>query len=221
MSNAILQKWSIVRLDPKSSTYIAEANIKIQKACEIGREIIEQAKSEPFLFQDKSKSIAAEELIRNFILNGEVFFALIDDKVVAYCALRDLNPANHAEFELYIVPEHRKTFLAHEIRQTITKYAFTPYPEGLGLLKCKAAVCPMNKTAIKALKQCQFAEIALLPLHALFNRQHYPMLYLELYHPDIARQMQPEIMEVPNEQRTVSPRSSNESDSLSLLSLDS
>ena len=186
-------RYSGVRLDPKSHLYIPQFEAIAKKAIEIGAEIVDKAKIEPFFWFDHDKPKSAEQLIKEMLWRGEIFFVEHDDKIVAYACFRNVIAGRFCNLELYITPEYRKHILLGQLRDILYKAAFAPYPEGLQLVKIKAFPHPDNKVSIATCKKAGFVQLCELPWESVLNGKLCNSLLLELY-PSEIQQAQPEII---------------------------
>lgn len=198
-------RFSGVRLDPNNHLFAAQFEIVCKKAIEEGSTIVEQAKSEPFLYFDHDKPKKAEQLIREMLWCGEVFYLKKEEEVIGYACFRSVVTRRFAQLELYISPEHRKTTALGYFKDILYGQAFNKFPEGLELVKLKAFVHPANENSIKALKQSGFVQLCELPFEACLNGQLCSILNLELYPKEIT-QIQGEVIQ---DVRSVSATKSN------------
>lgn len=196
-----------VRLDINSHLHAAQFAVICDQAEKLGTEILEEARKEPHLFYDYLKNLAARPLVASILSRGELFFAEIDGKIIAYAAFRDILIGHKAKLEIYLLPQYRKTRTLGEFRDALAQAAFAPFPDGLQLIKISACVHPQNIPSLKACKNSGFVHLSNLPYEGLFKGQLVPMIYLELYPPEIRHLMKPQ--EISNVKRSVSPNPSS------------
>jgi RimJ/RimL family protein N-acetyltransferase len=178
-------RYSGIRLDPKSHLYLPQFETIAKKAIEIGAEIVDESRKEPFFWFDHDKPKTTELLIKEMLWGGEVFFVEHDDKIVAFACFRNVIAGRFANLELYIVPEYRKHILLGQFKDILVKAAFAPYPDGLQLVKLKAFPHPGNKVSIRTLHKSGFIQLCELPWESVLNGKLCHMLLFELYAPEI------------------------------------
>lgn len=189
-----IHRISGVRLD-MGSTYWAQLDVICQNAMNLGINIFTEALKESYLFYDCDRQKPLQTLLRDVLVHGELHFAEKDGKIIGYAAFKGIYPGMYAGFEVYILPEYRKSTVFGEFVSYLQNAAFKPFPEGLQLHKVKAYVHPDNLSCLNASKRCGFFTIAKMPFEGLFNGVITPMLYLELYAPEIRKVLQPQVIE--------------------------
>jgi hypothetical protein len=174
-------RYSGVRLDPNNHLFAAQFEIVCKKAIEEGSAIVEKALTEPFLYFDHDKPKKPEQIIREMLWMGEVFFLKKDEDVIGYACFRNVVARRFAQLELYISPEHRKTTALGYFKDILYAQAFSKFPDGLELVKMKAFPHPSNAASLKALKQSGFVQLCEIPFDGLLNGQLCSILMMELY----------------------------------------
>jgi RimJ/RimL family protein N-acetyltransferase len=174
-------RYSGVRLDPNNHLFAAQLETVCIKAIQEGSAIVEQAKSEPFFWFDHDKPKKPEQLIREMLWCGEIFFLKKDEKVIGYACFRNVVARRFAQLEVYICPEYRKTTALGYFKDILYAQAFSKFPDGLELVKLKAFPHPANEKSIKALKQAGFVQLCELPFEACLAGQLCSTLVMELY----------------------------------------
>jgi RimJ/RimL family protein N-acetyltransferase len=198
-------RYSGIRLDSKSHLYLPQFETIAKKAIEIGAEIVEKSRVEPFFWFDHDKPKSTDLLIKEMLWGGELFFVEHEDKIVAFACFRNVIAGRFANLELYIVPEYRKHILLGQFRDILYKAAFAPYPEGLQLVKLKAFPHVDNKISIRTLKKSEFIQLCELRFEGLLNGHLCSMLALELFPREITS-MQGAVI---TNARTISPTKSD------------
>jgi hypothetical protein len=153
-----------------------------------------EAMKEPYLYVDHVKQASPRRILEAFLAQGELFVPEIDGKVVGYALFREIIAKLHSKFEIYLLPEHRKTLTLGHFRECLEKAAFAPFPEGLELVKLKASVHPLNISSLKACQNSGFMRLAEVPFEALFDGKLSSMIFLELYPKSIRDLLKPQVI---------------------------
>jgi len=199
-------RFSGIRLDPKSHLYLPQFETIAKKAIEIGAEIVDESRKEPYFWFDHDKPKTTDLLIKEMLWGGEIFFVEHDDKIVAFACFRNVIAGRFCNLELFIMPEYRKHILLGQFKDILVKAAFAPYPEGLQLVKLKAFPHPDNKVSIRTCKKAGFVQLCELPWETCLEGRLCSMILLELY-PSEVRSMQGEIL--PNARPITTSKTNN------------
>jgi RimJ/RimL family protein N-acetyltransferase len=192
-------RFSGVRLNSNDHTYAAQFDTICTQATRLAQTIFPDALKAPYFIPDTDKNVPLRFYIQNALLNGEIFFAEIDGKIIGYAIFRDIKTVHSALLEIFVLPEYRKTLVVEQFRAALDNAAFAKYPEGLQLLKVKAKIHPGNISSLRASKNSGFTILAELPFEGLFNATISPMIYLELYPKEVRELLKPQ--EVQNGRR--------------------
>jgi len=174
-------RYSGIRLDRSNYTYPIQLQTVVQNVFNAAKDLFKQALQEPLLYYDNDKQVTIKDLIGAILSTGELFILYDDDKPIGYAGYRNVLVGRYANSEIYLLPEYRKSLILGEFRDVLCKAIFSPWPEGLQLLKVRAYVHPDNTPCLTGCKNSGFVEIATLPYEGLYQGVITNMIYLELY----------------------------------------
>jgi len=190
-----LLRFSGIRLDKTSPTYVQQYEILVRKATEALTPIHAEARKEPFLYQDHIVNAPLQDLLAAFLAIGELYLFEDQGNTFGYALFREILPRHKAKFEIYLAPAYRKTYIWKELRQVLDKMAFAPFPEGLELKKLCAVVHPANISSIRACLRHGFVPLCESLFEALFKGNYTSMIFLDLYPPEVRQLSQPQVIE--------------------------
>lgn len=168
----------------------AEQQLKRKKFMKLFAPLIQEAKQSTLFIEDGLANTPAEVIVDKFLVNNVEAFIVRDenDNFIGFHALENVQVFKHAELHSWSHPEavglHDRRCKLQSLDEVI-QYAFTPWPEGLGLLKIKARVCEENIPTLKICHRFGFVCVGKLMMEALHGGQLRNMLLLELYNPQV------------------------------------
>ena len=176
---------SVLRLNGASPTIGQDIENEIAIAVKLATPILEESRKEDWLYYDFSLNFTIEQNIRAGVLDSEIHLCEVDGEIAGFMKFSNIIVGKCANIEIYISPKYRKAGVLKEFCERMEQYVFTPFPEGLGVIKLKCFVHPENKASLAACKCTGFRTAAFLPFEGLFKGTWHPMIYLELYPPSV------------------------------------
>lgn len=146
----------------------------------------EQALEEPFFVDDTLRGQKPLDLINYALRDGEIFACYADGQLVGICSFRDIRQERSAIYDAWAVPEFRgpegkeKVF---QLAEEVMRYAFEPWPNGLGLSKVKVDIAIANTAALTTAVALGFVQVGLSPCDAFHNGEVHDSVLLELLNP--------------------------------------
>jgi RimJ/RimL family protein N-acetyltransferase len=176
--------YSGLRLPGNEDIQLEQAKLVKEVAHHWGA-LWDTARKEQFVFDEWVNNLPIEQLLFSVLHAGEIRICHTDGKVIGFVAFRDLMPGRSAHFEAFAFPKYRKTRTLAQASKEAVKYAFDPWPQGLGLQKLKAEVSNLNQPGYRGARAMGFEITGYSQGDGLFQGVPTDMIALELLNPII------------------------------------